>query len=1206
MLGLDHTAVVPPHHVDVADAPPLPRGSLVAEPVPDAHREQPQPIMKILVPVVMVVAIGATVATLALSGRQVSPMMLIFPLMMVLSALMMINPQEKPGDIDETRRVYLRHLDALAAQARRNAQRQREHAVHFHPEPAALLHATPTSRVWERGAESERVLEVRFGEGATSLCTPIEVGDPGSPEDLDPVCAVSLRRTVAAVATVPAMPIVVQLGAFPSVTMVGPRAAEVARAVLCELCFFHGPETVGVVNLHADESFGWIKWLPHTRDPDAAAFRIALADSAQRHAALLTPGIDCVIAVDEDPDYPADEDSFHLVCAAELTARTLSGDEVLGRPDSLSIAEAELIARRLAFYRRPEEPRSRGEEGDLLAMLGIADIDELNPHSMWPGREGTRQHLVVPFGVTPEGTAVHLDLKESAHGGMGPHGLCIGATGSGKSELLRSLVAALAATHSPEELNLVLVDFKGGATFLGCETLPHTAAVITNLEEESVLVERMYDAISGELNRRQELLRAAGNIANITDYSRARRAGRADLAPLPALVVIVDEFSELLGQHPHFAELFVAVGRLGRSLGVHLLLASQRLEEGKLRGLDSHLSYRIGLRTFSAGESRQVLGVPDAHELPGEPGNGYLKAGTPDLVRFRAVYVSGPLLRRGAAVDAAPRPSVGLFHGWGTPDIAGENDSAGVVVDTSTTLLDAVVAKAGESARVRGLSAHRVWLPPLPPVVELSAVCESPRPLSVSIGLVDDPYRQRQEHAVIDFTQAGGHLAVAGAPQSGKSMALRTIVAALAVTHSTAEVAFYVIDAGAGRWGDLETLPHVAGTATRAQEEKVRRIIDEVCAMIDDPGRAGGRQTFLVIDGWHALLAADSKLEDLRDALARIASEGPAAGVHLIVSTQRWNAMRTNVRDLVGTRIELHLTEPSDSLISRKEQLRVPSAPGRGLMPDGKHMLVAATEMQDLAHIVAQTSSQPPVPRLKVLPGRVDAHELLDAADAHRLPLGIGGPRLDTVFLESAHLVAIGSGGCGKSTLLATLIAGISALPREQARIVLVDPRRAHLAVSGSEMVAAYAAAGAVAEAVDALVTTLRSRLPGAEVTAEQLASRSWWDGPDLYLIIDDLDVVGDEHFRALLPLLPHARDIGLHVIAARKFGGSARALYGGLLAALKDLAPDVLLYDGNRDEGVLFGVKPSPQPPGRATLVRAGGAATTMQTATLESEEAK
>ncbi|SDM10911.1 DNA segregation ATPase FtsK/SpoIIIE, S-DNA-T family [Corynebacterium mycetoides] len=1208
VLGLDHTAVLAPQPAHAADpAPSLPQGRLAAEPVPEAQRDQLQPLLKILMPVVMVAALGAMVAVVALSGRAVSPVMMILPLMMVLSALMLINPPEKTGDIDETRRTYLRHLDALAAAARRNAELQRAHAQHFHPDPAALVHATPTSRVWERGPDFPQALEVRLGVGATSLCTPIDVGDPGSPEDLDPVCAVSLRRTVAAVHTVAGMPIVVQLGAFPAISLTGPRADEVARALVCQLCFFHGPEMVGLVNLHSDPQFEWTKWLPHTRSPERAEFRVVLADTSHAHAALLDPDADCVIVVHPDAGYVADEEVFQLVCDEHIVARTLQGEEVLGTPDRFSAREAELVARQLAYYRRPEKAGAAGSAGELLPMLGFADIDDLNPHSMWRGRDGTRQRLVVPFGSTPQGVPVHLDLKESAHGGMGPHGLCIGATGSGKSELLRTLVAALAATHSPEELNLVLVDFKGGATFLGCEGLPHTSAVITNLEDEAVLVERMYDAISGELNRRQEVLRSAGNVANVTDYSDARRTRRPELDPLPSLVIIVDEFSELLGQHPHFADLFVAVGRLGRSLGVHLLLASQRLEEGRLRGLDSHLSYRIGLKTFSAAESRQVLGVPDAYELPGEPGSGYLKAGSPELTRFRAAYVSGPLTRRSAAPEPGDAPGVGLFTGWEPPDPAG-SAADGVIVDESTTLLDAVVAKARDVAEARGMRAHTVWLPPLPQRVELSAVCESPGPLSVAIGVVDDPYHQRQEHLVVDLSVAGGHLAIAGGPQTGKSMALRTIVSALAVTHTTDDVAFYVIDAGAGQWQDVEVFPHVAGTATRSEEEKVRRIVDAVLAHLEEPEPARDdarrRHVFLVVDGWHAVVANDSKLEDLRDPLSRIASEGPAAGVHLLVSTQRWSAIRNNVRDLIGTRLELSMSESTDSLIDRKAQQKVPTQPGRGLAPDGRHMLVAFTAAQDLAHIASQTAAQERVPRIKTLPAHVAAEPLLAGPSAHRLPFGVGGARLDPVFLDSSHLVAVGSRGSGKSTLLATLIAGISQLPRENARMVIIDPRRTHLGAGGSDMVAAYGSAGSIEETVKATVETLSARLPGPNVTPEQLAARSWWDGPDIFLVVDDLDLVGDDPLRPLLPLFPHAHDIGLRIIVARKFGGTARALYSGVLAALKDLTPDVLVLDGNRDEGAIFGVKPGPLPPGRATLVRGGENAGNIQIAALPRTE--
>src|SRR6202000_2603192 len=265
------------------------------------------------------------------------------------------------------------------------------------------------------------------------------------------------------------------------------------------------------------------------------------------------------------------------------------------------------------------------------------------PEEVW--RLSTpRSRLRVPVGYTPAGNPLELDIKESAESGMGPHGLCIGATGSGKSEFLRTLVLAMITSHSPEALNLILVDFKGGATFLGLEGVPHIAAIITNLEDELTMVDRMRDALAGEMNRRQELLRSAGNFPNVTEYERARANG-AELGPRPALFIVLWEFFELRSRKPDFAELFVIIGRLGRSLHIHLLLASQRLEESRMRGLDSHLSYRIGLKTFSAGESRSVLGVPDAYHLPSVPGSAFLKCDASEPIRFNTSYVSGEYVR---------------------------------------------------------------------------------------------------------------------------------------------------------------------------------------------------------------------------------------------------------------------------------------------------------------------------------------------------------------------------------------------------------------------------------------------------------------------------------------------------------------------------------------------------------------------------------
>ena len=283
-----------------------------------------------------------------------------------------------------------------------------------------------------------------------------------------------------------------------------------------------------------------------------------------------------------------------------------------------------------------------------MDLLGLGDVARFDPAP--PGARARRATgCGCRSGSATAARMVHLDIKESAQQGMGPHGLVIGATGSGKSEFLRTLVLGLAMTHSPEQLNMVLVDFKGGATFAGMSEMPHVSAVITNLAQELTLVDRMQDALSGEMVRRQELLREAGNFASIRDYEKARAAGE-DLAPMPSLFIVVDEFSEMLSAKPEFIDLFVAIGRLGRSLGLHLLLASQRLEEGRLRGLESHLSYRVGLRTFSRQESRAVLGVPDAYELPAVPGLGYLKPDQSTLLRFKAAYVSGPAVAAGSRV----------------------------------------------------------------------------------------------------------------------------------------------------------------------------------------------------------------------------------------------------------------------------------------------------------------------------------------------------------------------------------------------------------------------------------------------------------------------------------------------------------------------------------------------------------------------------
>lgn len=1188
-------AIVEPISFALRDpAPPVPTGSLDAEAVPQATRSQPLPLIRILMPLVMVVVMLAMVAMMVLSSNGApNPMMLMFPMMMLASMAMMFNPQSG-NDPDETRRTYLRHLASLRAEALDNGQAQRRHELHRHPAPADLQALVATSRLWERAGEDEDAFEIRIGLGPAALATPINVAESGAAEDLDPVCAVSLRHTLAAVSTVADMPVALQLQAFRFLGLAGEAARDLARAMVLQLAIFHGPETVGFRVI--GPGWEWLKWLPHTRNPDAAQFVCLLVDGTPTTGVepfIDDAGVDCIIDIASCRTTAlgvrAENEGLLLLVDVTLRVVTAVGDEELGVPDLVSVEEATTCARAMAHFSRPEASTA-DTRVDLLSLLGFADISEMTGSALWPGRTGASR-LAVPIGLSPAQTPVMLDLKESAQGGMGPHGLCIGATGSGKSEALRTIVLALAATHSPEELNYVLVDFKGGATFLGCDLLPHTAAVITNLEDESALVARMYDAISGEMNRRQEILREAGNFANVTDYTTARLHGREDLDPMPALVIVVDEFSELLMQHPDFAELFVAVGRLGRSLHVHLLLASQRLEEGRLRGLDSHLSYRLGLKTFSAVESRQVLGVPDAYHLPSEPGSGYLKTDADALTRFQAFYVSGGIVRESASLDHDGDNRLGIkeFTGWES-DIPAER-TVDTYVDNSTTLLDEVVTATRTEALARGQAAHQVWLPPLPPAIELSAVAAdfvsgTEHRIHAPMGIIDRPYYQRQDPLLVDLTS--GHLALCGGPQSGKSMALRTMVAALASANSPDFLRFYVIDLGGGQLGGLERLPHVAAVAGRHEPEKVRRIVDEVTGIIETPET---RHTFLVIDGWHAIGTAGADFEDLNDAITRIAADGPSAQVHVLISTPRWTTLRPAIRDLISERLELKLGEPMDSLLDRKKQQKLPSAPGRGITPDGEFFLFASTSRQDLAHIEHMWADVQPVPALKMLPQHLPVESLHPGTDAHLIPWAIGGRDLDTQCWDTrSNFVVVGTSGVGKTTVLATLVQAIAAQDPAEARIVLIDERRSHLGTVDEAMIAAYAATSAATEkALRDCATTLKARLPGPEITPTELAARSWWTGPDIYVVIDDLDLISEIALAPMVELLPHARDIGLHLVVARKAGGMGRALFGQFLSQLRDTQPTVFVMDSPRDEGTMFGIKPAAQPPGRGQLAVGG-----------------
>jgi S-DNA-T family DNA segregation ATPase FtsK/SpoIIIE len=770
--------------------------------------------------------------------------------------------------------------------------------------------------------------------------------------------------------------------------------------------------------------------------------------------------------------------------------------------------------------------------------------------------------------------------------------------------------------------------------------------------------------------RRQELLREAGNFASIRDYERARAAGE-DLEPMPSLFIVVDEFSEMLSAKPEFIDLFVAIGRLGRSLGLHLLLASQRLEEGRLRGLESHLSYRIGLRTFSAGESRTVLGVPDAYELPPVPGLGFLKPDPTSLVRFKAAYVSGPppgrsRVRRdeGGHVQGILPFTISHVQKLETasegPDPAEPEPQPGDDGDQRTLLDIAVEHMVGH-----GPAAHQVWLPPLDvpdtlddlmPDLEVDPALGLVSPswrrqggLTIPLGTVDRPREQRRDVLTVNLSGAAGHVAVVGGPRSGKSTLLRTIVTSMSLITTPQESQFFVLDFGGGTFAPLARLPHVSGVGTRAEPDVVRRILAEVNGIVDrreayfraqgidsietyrsrrGAGRAddGYGDVFLVVDGWSTLRA---EFDDLELEIQQLATRGLTFGLHLVAAAGRWADFRAAMRDVYGTRLELKLGDPMDSEIDRKVAALVPQGrPGRGLVAGKLHFLGALPRVDGqadpesvgdgvdrLVARVAEAWQGPAGPKLRLLPDLITLSEVRSQAQQARLPkelllLGVNEKELAPVGLDPAdepHLLILGDGQSGKSSVLRSQIHEIMRThsPKE-AQLVVVDYRRSLLGEVPEDYLLNYLTSAAQAAPVlRDLAAYLEQRIPGPDVTPEQLRNRSWWSGAEVFVLVDDYDLVATQQSNpvsALQPLMAQARDTGLHLTVARRSGGASRAMYETVLQSMRDLAMPGLLLSGNPDEGPLIGnLKPQPAPPGRGRFVSRERGVETVQMAWLE-----
>ncbi|GAA4625720.1 FtsK/SpoIIIE domain-containing protein [Cellulomonas oligotrophica] len=1013
--------------------------------------------------------------------------------------------------------------------AARTAERTARLAALASTHEALAAARTRAPLLWSRRADGTDFLVLRAGLGTTPARTRPVV--PGAP-DADPAHRDRARALADRFVDVDDVPLAVALRASGGLGVAGEDAAvdAVARALVAQLVALHAPSEVAlavVTSARHRERWAWTVWLPHVASPHSplpglhaaadaaaaaglvAALEELVASRADRHgrAGRVTAVPAVVVVVDDDA--PADrarlvrlaEDGpavgVHVLwCAGSVAALPSACRAVLDVdagalgdvPDGtwravatevLGAAEATALARSLCpvvdagapVHDESDLPRAVpgtevvGGDGldDPVAVLDRwhatgSVLDRSGP----PVRRRTDATLRAVVGRGAQGPFV-LDLRA-----QGPHALVGGTTGAGKSELLQAWVLGMAAAHGPDRVTFLLVDYKGGAAFADCVDLPHTVGLVTDLTPH--LVRRALASLRAELRRRERLLQRK----QVPDLLALERLG--DPETPPALVIVVDEFAALVTDVPEFVDGVVDVAQRGRSLGLHLVLATQRPAGVIKDNLRANTNLRIALRMADEHDSTDVLGSALAAGIdPATPGRGAVRTGPGRLALFQTAFVGGR--SAGAPPRAAVRvATLGLGPGepWDVPA-----PPAPAVDDDGPSDAARLVAAVRAAADVAGVPApRRPWLPELAPCVDLASL--PPGAGALALGLVDRPAAQEQEPWCW-APDVDGALAVVGAGGTGRSTALRTVAAAAArdVLAGGGPVHVHAVDAGAGVLGGLEVLPVLGSVLDVADAERVLRLLRDLVALLDDRARrwasvqAGSLPEYRVRAGRpdepRVLLLLDG-IGAVRDAyegeggragawalLQRVVAEGRPLGVHVALTAERPGAVPTALAAAVGCRLVLRQADAGAyaQLGVRGDVLGPDAPPGRGVdARTGDEVQVAvpsaspvvADQAGALAALAARldAAGTPRTPPVRRLPAVVRAADLPAAVDGLPL-LGVADDTLEPVGVDphGTFLVA-GLPGSGRTTALLALSGALRrALP--DAHLALVGPARSPL-----------------------------------------------------------------------------------------------------------------------------------------------------------------
>ena len=1214
---------------------------------PERPDPRPLPLLAALAP-----GLGAVAMALVFSSPRLLLLALFTPLLLGLRSY---SAKRAGGKRFERDRAAFR--DRVAARAGEVDDALVEELRERHasaPDLALLARAAARGdvRLWERNREAPDVLELRVGQGRcpSRISTPIE--GRGQQELRD-----EAARRLAHHAVLPYAPITIPLLTAGALGLHGDpgQVTRTGRALIVQAACQHSPEDLviaAVIAAERQEELSFLPWLPHTRAATSPLEGEHLAVGAEQGRRLLAgllqacglrleraqkrlgtwPAVLLVLDEAAGIDRPLLSKLLDVGPAAGIATIWMGrAEHQLPRQCSAMLACAPLVEAQASVLRStdpgvPDQPldvdgidadvalsvarhlaplrdaSSAGATSAIPRQVGLLDVLGLPVPSArgiaarWAS--GPRDGLAAPVGVDADGPFT-LDLVE-----QGPHTLIAGTSGSGKSELLTTLVAALAASHPPDRLAFLFVDYKGGAGTSAFRDLPHAAGHVTNLDGRLSL--RVLTSLRAELTRRMALLEGRAK-----DLGELQRVAPAD-AP-PRLVLVVDEFATLVKEVPDFVAGIVDIAQRGRSLGIHLVLATQRPTGVVNENILANTNLRIALRVIDPADSQNILGAKDAADLPVPlRGRAYVRSGPGPLGSFQTAWSGAPFEARRGHQPVALRP-FGFgppTHGDPRPSPRVEGSEAG---PTQVEVLLGAIARASHDL---GFARSRPpWLPPLPDVVtarrlddhldpELRAAMAADPGRWVPIGLIDDPEHQAQRPAVVDLEATGG-LLVVGAGGTGKTTLLRSVGAALDGQGTRqGGVVLYALDAASRALEQLAALPSTAAVVHVDEVERVTRLVtvltQEVArrrevlaaASVDSlsalRATAGGRDVprlVLLLDGYAALHAALDRPESIGwlPLLHRLAADGRQVGIHLVVASDR-RTLPPPLLAALGSRVALRQADPADLTafgVPLKAAKEADLPPGRGFL-DGEAEVQLVSLSEDpagaaqaaaLAEIGASRAVlHPPAP--PALPELPD-HWMVESepSGSHRAVLALDDLSLDPVEVSLArrHLVVTGPPLSGRSTALATVAAG---LHRSTPGLVIAAVGAATSSLAG---LAPWDLAGFGRTRMAPVLEELLQRF-GTSEAAEARA----------VLFVDAAEDVEPAAARLLEQLV---RLDAVRACVAADGGTIAKGFSGWIAEVRRARSTLVLQPEGRGDVETVAGARPrfrpdQPFPPGRGVLV--------------------